>query len=311
MDDPDAKDYKWLVARERGEDIGHVPAGEREAYEQLSALIGSGLAPRAGFRQRVLDLIDAEERGERPAPESEQLELDEMMVRAAAPVVAPVPLAEPVAQGAEVIPIRPKRPTEPAPMTTAVPARPFEPGAVEAPVVPIRKRPSWHWIAAGGLAAAAAAAVVLFATSPRRGAEPSAVLPRRGAAPAPLLAVNSEVRAGPTVLRADAGTGQANVGDRLVVRARVHGSGEVRVYGGSNERLLASCKHPGDCTLAGEGEHRSLVLEVELMAPGPVRTVVFAGERIPVSAGSYGPDLEAAERASVPYEIDKRVWDVR
>jgi hypothetical protein len=57
----DQPDEEWLAARERGEDIGHVPAHKREPYERLGAMIGSGMAPSPGFRGRVLDAIDAEE----------------------------------------------------------------------------------------------------------------------------------------------------------------------------------------------------------------------------------------------------------
>jgi hypothetical protein len=58
----DDEDYKWLIARERGEDISHVLAPARAPYEKLGAILGSGIAPPAGLRQRVLAQIDAEER---------------------------------------------------------------------------------------------------------------------------------------------------------------------------------------------------------------------------------------------------------
>jgi hypothetical protein len=123
MNDPDEEDYRWLVARERGDHLGHVPAAARAPYDQLGALLGSGVAPSAGWRQRVLDAIDA-------ADEAEAAE------RAANPAPEPAVVAPP----------------EPAIVAPVVPLRPAKPRE------PMRRL----WIA-GGLAAMAAALLVYFA----------------------------------------------------------------------------------------------------------------------------------------------------
>lgn len=64
MADPD--DEEWLLARERGEDVSHIPAGTRARYDQLDKLIEAlpEHAPPAGWKQRVLEALDA------PAPRS-------------------------------------------------------------------------------------------------------------------------------------------------------------------------------------------------------------------------------------------------
>ena len=55
-----SNDHEWLLARERGEDVSHVPAPTREKYSQLDELIKElpAHAPNPGWRQRVLDAID-------------------------------------------------------------------------------------------------------------------------------------------------------------------------------------------------------------------------------------------------------------
>jgi len=236
MNDPDEQDYRWLIARERGEPISHVPAAARAPYEQLGALLGIGEAPSAGFRQRVLDAIDAADAAERAA--------------------------NPVPEPAVVAPVGPLRPKQPA-----------------------RRR----WIAAG-LAAMAAGVLVYFAIP-------------RGPQATHAIALATEVRRDPTVRRADPERGdQASIGDTLVVRAEATGPAEVRVYGGSGERLIASCSDQGGCAIERDGERRRFVLEVPLAAPGMVHAVVFVGASLPASAGALAPDLEAAASARIKTE---------
>jgi hypothetical protein len=330
MNDPDVKDHEWLLARERGEDISYVPASERAVYERLGALLGSGIPPRAGFRQRVLDAIDAAERAERPAEPALSVAepgAEPGAETGAEPGAEPAPsVAKPGAKpGAETAPDGAEPGAEPdadagaepgaepdaeivplSPLVTAErkPAHPAGGAAGAAEVIPIhRKEPRRRrWLAALGLTAvaAAAAAVFLVISSPR------------GADTGPVVALESKLLEGPTVLRGSGDrANQASIGQTLVIRARVQGGpAEVRVYGGSNDRLIASCKHPGECAVASDGEHRWLVLEVTLQAPGNVHTVVFVGEHIPASAGALDPDIEAAQAAKVPHKLDKKSWTV-
>ncbi len=56
----ESNDCEWLLARERGEDVSHVPAQTREKYSQLDGLLRElpACAPDPGWKQRVLDSID-------------------------------------------------------------------------------------------------------------------------------------------------------------------------------------------------------------------------------------------------------------
>jgi hypothetical protein len=56
----ESNDYEWLLARERGEDVSHVPAETRARYGQLDRLIKElpAHAPSPGWKQRVLDSLD-------------------------------------------------------------------------------------------------------------------------------------------------------------------------------------------------------------------------------------------------------------
>jgi len=57
-------DHEWLLARERGEDVSHVPADTRAAYAQLEHLLAAlpASVPSAKWKHRVLDALDT------PAP---------------------------------------------------------------------------------------------------------------------------------------------------------------------------------------------------------------------------------------------------
>jgi hypothetical protein len=274
MSDPDAddRDYKWLVARERGEDIGHVPAGERAPYDQLGALIGRGVAPSAGFRKRVLDAIDAAEAAEQAASSESE----------ARPKLAPPPARPAEPELAPVVPL---------------PSRPGQREQQQQQQKPVSRR----WLVIGGAMAAAAAAAVIFVKRPGEPAGPE-------------LAIASEVRHGATQVRAERASGEATLGDTLTVRAEASGPAEVRVYGGSDERLIASCGDRGGrhgCQIEHDGERRRFSLEVPLDVPGRVRVVIFAGANVPPSEGSLDPDLEAAERAHVEHKVEDRDWMVR
>ena len=250
MNDPDAEDAEWLLARELGGDVSHVVASKRAPYDQISAMLSERLAPSAGWKLRVLEAIDAAERSAAPQPAGP-----------AAPAAEPAPPAE----------------REPA-----------------AQVVPIRRRWVRRVQLAGGLAAAAALAIVVSGLIGDGGG----VTPDQSGQ----IALGTEVRPGPGVHRAGPMRGhQANLGDTLVVRATATGPAELRVYGGSGEKLLAVCGE-GDGCITRDGERRRFVLEVALKLPGEARAVVFAGATIPPTAGSLSQDLEAAAGAGIRTE---------
>lgn len=54
-------DHEWLLARERGEDISHVPEETRRRYRELEQLLAGlpGPIPHQGWQRRVLDAVDA------------------------------------------------------------------------------------------------------------------------------------------------------------------------------------------------------------------------------------------------------------
>ena len=56
----DTRDHEWLLIRERGGDVSHVAAATRAPYDELGELLAKlpGVAPRAGWQQRVFDAID-------------------------------------------------------------------------------------------------------------------------------------------------------------------------------------------------------------------------------------------------------------
>jgi hypothetical protein len=67
----DLDHHGWLLIRERGEDISHIPAATRAAYDELTRLIAAlpDLTPSPGWKQRALAAID-----QPPAVRSETLD---------------------------------------------------------------------------------------------------------------------------------------------------------------------------------------------------------------------------------------------
>ena len=59
------EDRDWLLARERGEDVSHVPAPTRLMYSHVEWLLAAlrDPVPTAGWKRRVLEALDRE-----PAP---------------------------------------------------------------------------------------------------------------------------------------------------------------------------------------------------------------------------------------------------
>jgi len=56
----DAGDHDWLLARERGDDVSHVPAETRARYQELGYMIESlpDRSPSHGWKQRVMAALD-------------------------------------------------------------------------------------------------------------------------------------------------------------------------------------------------------------------------------------------------------------
>lgn len=203
MSDPDAddRDYKWLVARERGEDIGHVPPTERTPYDQLGALIGRGAAPSAGFRQRVLGAIDA-------------IDAAEAAKQTAAGGAEPEPALAPV------VPLRPRPAQEPREQPPETPQKP-------------QRQASRRWLTVGGaMAAAAAAAVALLVIRPGRPAGAELAIEgriERGATVVRADRASAEALLGDTLAVTAEASGPAEVrvyggaGERLLARCDDHG----------------------------------------------------------------------------------------
>lgn len=59
----DQDDEGWLLERERGRDVSHVPLARREAYERLQAHIAKlpDAEPRPGWEDEVRSAIEREE----------------------------------------------------------------------------------------------------------------------------------------------------------------------------------------------------------------------------------------------------------
>ena len=63
------QDREWLLARERGEDVSHIPATTRVTYAQVEWLLAAlcDPAPPAGWKRRVLDALAPEDCNAQPA----------------------------------------------------------------------------------------------------------------------------------------------------------------------------------------------------------------------------------------------------
>jgi hypothetical protein len=290
MSDADDRAYKWLVARERGDDIGHVLAEERAPYEQLGALLGKAIAPPAGFRQRVLARIDAEERARNPQPISAP-EAAPPRELASEPAPEPAPEAAPPRPPAEKKPPEPPKPaSDGKPVLVLTLGGP--PGQETEPAAPPSRWKRRLGLAVGFAAAAAAVYFLWIRQAPR--------------APE-VLALATDIRAGSAVMRGE----QASLGDTFLAHAETIGPGALRVYGGTAEKMLAQCSDErggrGGCTVERDGARRVYRLELKLERPGYTSAAVFAGPAIPPASGSRDQDLEAAAAARIPHREDKRI----
>lgn len=272
-------DSEWLLARERGGDVGHVAPEVRAPYERLGAQIGRGMAPSPGFRRRVLDAIDA--------------------IDAAGPAAGPGPEA---GVGAAVE--APAAARSDDDLSRARRRRRWiiagAIGAVAAAAAALL------WLRRGP--------APTMSPDLAQGGQDGSIdrvgsVPAGGSSGATLIAFESKVRSTGAVVRGAPGANEANVGDTLSVHVETRGPAEVRVYGGSRAQLLARCDDRGEggpppCKVDREGDVRRLQLEVPLAVPGIAKTVVFFGASIPAPAGTLDADLEAAAVARIEHHGD-------
>jgi len=149
------------------------------------------------------------------------------------------------------------------------------------PAAPKRMARSRRWGVTIASVATAAGVVILLA-----------VYRHRGAPVVPTLAF--EVQSGSRLQRGAA----ASVGDTLIVRGVVEGSGELRIYDAAGaEQARCTAPAPG-CTVERADKRTTLQLTMPLRAPGALRAVLFAA---PLGGPPRGIDLdlEAAIRAGI------------
>jgi len=131
------------------------------------------------------------------------------------------------------------------------------------------------WLAAGSVAAALALAVYLPG--------PPAVAP----------AITVVVHHGGEPHRG----ASTSIGDVLAVDVTTARPFELRVYGDTGEPL-ARCAEAEGCG-GRDPSQRTVHFELVLRSPGDVRTMMFAGDAMPVAFDSLEGDLEAARHAGI------------
>lgn len=258
------EDEAWLLARERG--IPGTPAPEARAalYSRLDALVAdlpempSGFVPRPGWQQRLLVAL-----GE-PAPPRES--------------TSPTP--GPVSAGAALPELAATPAVAGAPEVNAV-----------GPRVATARRRRWGTPAVGAALAAALAIVVVGGTYYQRAheREPDA----RPFATAVAVRRQGAEGGGPS-----SRSRGSTVGDDLLVRAVVGGSGELRVYGEDGVEK-GRCAAPGlHCSVEHAGDRTTLVLRMPVQAVGELRAFLFSPALGGSSAGLEA-DVAAAVRARI------------
>jgi hypothetical protein len=292
------RDHEWLLARERGEDVSHVPAATRTPYDELGVMLRDlpAMTPRGAWKARVLAVIDEEE--------AKRL--------AAGSVQRPVAKVEPKLAANAGYPATDVEDEVAKPRLTAVPT--VAP-AVEMPAPPkalAAKRHRWL-VPTLATAAAAAAAIAVYLAMPRGSSEPSQANNQLGAPPSTnkppstsaIAALETELRDGANKVRGIRdGDGVARLRDTFVARVKTTGPAELRLYGDTGE-LLAQCgerARSAGCTVTRDGEHRRFVLETLLEARGQVRLVTFTGAQIPESLNDRTLDIDAVIKAGVAYK---------
>jgi hypothetical protein len=277
----ESNDYEWLLARERGEDISHVPAHMRDRYSQLDRLIQDlpACAPSPGWKQRVLDSLDDQLVADRPRI----FPLATARSRVASPHrSAPRPprhwqwaLGSAAASLAAVFALcavmTALKAGDPTPQVISA-----EPAAESQGAATLDRRGVVAMFDDGSIEVLRTADVSL--TAPFVGS--------------PLVGVRRAARQ-------HRGEGAAlNIGDTLVLEAAAERPIELRVYGDTGEPL-ARCTETQGCRVHRVGARRVYHLELEARAPGALRTMAYVGGAMPAPFVSLDADLEAAARAGI------------
>lgn len=144
-----------------------------------------------------------------------------------------------------------------------------------APARPPQRRRVYRWALGGTLVAAAAVAAVVLRPRPR---------PRAGE-------LEVAIRPGDPA-RGD--SREAVVGDRLVIRARPRGAGDLRVYR-ADGALVARCPDGPGCTTPAHGEH---AIDVRLDAPVQYHVILVDGLTGDLPGRTMDAYLDAARAAN-------------
>jgi len=132
-----------------------------------------------------------------------------------------------------------------------------------------RRRAIARWATGGALVAAAAVAVLLLRPRPRTDELEIAILHT-------------------SATRSD--SKDVVVGDRLVVKARPNGAGDLRVFR-SGGTLVARCPDGPGCSASAQGEH---ILEITLDAPVRYQVILVVGMVTASLGGTMDAYLDAA-----------------
>jgi hypothetical protein len=275
-DRDDHDDMAWLLARERGEPAPEASPSTVAWYERLQSQIKdlpatpAGAIPGPGWKQAVLARIRAAE----AAPDAPS---DLVPIGSSVEAIA---RATPEAAMPEAG--TPEAASDPMPIAVEVIARGTPEGATPEGASPRRTRTGpRRRVVVVAICTIAAAATILFV-----------VYGSRGGAVVPTLAFEIEPAS-----RAHRSP-DLSVGDTLIVRGVVEGTGELRVYDAAGvEQARCTAPAPG-CTVDRAGHRTTLQLTLLLRVPGALRAMLFA---TPLGGppGGLDADLEAARRAGV------------
>jgi len=142
------------------------------------------------------------------------------------------------------------------------------------PIRPWWRKRGYRWAMGGGaLVAAAAAAVLVLRPAPRS-----------------LDELEVAIRPGDP---ARGGSGEAVIGDHLIIRARPRGTGDLRVYRADGP-LVARCPDGPGCATSAHGE---LAIEVTLDAPVRHHVILVVGTPDRLPDGTMDAYLDAARAA--------------